>query len=69
MDENLLGLCKFRKAMLSIGVVGVGHLGKIHLKLLLEIDRSHVAGFYDANEEHAAEVSKDFGVEALATYE
>jgi predicted dehydrogenase len=55
--------------MLSIGVVGVGHLGKIHLKLLLEIDRYHVAGFYDSNDEHAAEIAEEFGIEAFATYE
>jgi len=55
--------------MLSIGVVGVGHLGKIHLKLLLEIDRYHVAGFYDASPETAAAVEAELGVTAFASYE
>ena len=55
--------------MLSIGVVGVGHLGKIHLKLLQEIDHYHVAGFYDASHEVAAAVEKETGVKAFETYE
>ncbi len=55
--------------MLSIGVVGVGHLGKIHLKLLQEIDHYHVAGFYDASPEVAAAVEKETGVKAFETYE
>ena len=34
--------------MLKIGVIGAGHLGKIHLKLLLELkDTFEVIGFYD----------------------
>ncbi|MEX1187936.1 MAG: Gfo/Idh/MocA family oxidoreductase [Bacteroidia bacterium] len=55
--------------MLSIGVVGVGHLGKIHLKLLKEIDHYHVAGFYDVSPEVAAAVEKETGIKAFETYE
>jgi len=55
--------------MLSIGVVGVGHLGKIHLKLLQEIDHYHVAGFFDSSPEVAAAVEKETGVKAFETYE
>ena len=35
--------------MIRIGLVGVGHLGKIHLKLLQESDTFELAGIYDAD--------------------
>jgi predicted dehydrogenase len=33
--------------MLKIGLIGAGHLGKIHLKLLKELPMWEVVGFYD----------------------
>lgn len=48
--------------MLRIGVIGAGHLGKIHLRLLKEIKSADVVGFYDHNSDHAAEVEKQFGI-------
>lgn len=50
--------------MLKIGVLGAGHLGKIHLKLLKEIDDFELIGFYEKNKKRAAEVSKEFGIKA-----
>jgi predicted dehydrogenase len=45
--------------MLKIGVIGAGHLGKIHLKCINEIPDYQLKGFYDADPEvakmHAAE--------------
>lgn len=35
------------KKPLHIGVLGAGHLGKIHLRLLAESPRYHLVGFYD----------------------
>lgn len=55
--------------MLSIGVVGLGHLGKIHLKLLQEIDHYHVAGFYDSSKEVAQQVEKETGAKAYESFE
>ena len=46
----------------KIGVLGAGHLGKIHLRLLKEIEGYEVIGFYDPNMELAALVSAEFGV-------
>lgn len=48
--------------MLKIGLLGVGHLGKIHLKLLKEIEGVEVVGFYDPDEEVAARVADEFKV-------
>lgn len=43
--------------MLKIGVLGAGHLGKIHLKCLRELsDLYEIAGYYDPNEQIAEEV-------------
>ena len=39
------------KEQLTIGVLGAGHLGKIHLRLLNESDRFTLVGFYDPDRE------------------
>ncbi|HEY0262470.1 MAG TPA: Gfo/Idh/MocA family oxidoreductase [Chitinophagales bacterium] len=49
----------------KIGLLGAGHLGKIHLKLLQEIDGYEVVGFYDTDETVAKNVSEQFGVKAF----
>ncbi len=48
--------------MLRIGVLGAGHLGKIHLKCIRGIDDYELVGFYDPNQETAAAVEKEFGL-------
>ncbi len=48
--------------MLKIGVLGTGHLGKIHLRLLKEIEAFELIGFYDLDEEVATKVSEEIGV-------
>ena len=47
--------------MLKAGVLGAGHLGKIHLKLLQQSSRYELIGFYDANESYARELESDLG--------
>lgn len=49
--------------MLRIGVLGAGHLGKIHIRLLLELTNEYsVVGFYDPNDTNAAAVEEQFGL-------
>ena len=48
--------------MLKTGIIGAGHLGKIHIKLLKEIAGIELIGFYDNNEENSKNVSKEFNV-------
>jgi predicted dehydrogenase len=49
--------------MLRIGVLGAGHLGKIHIRLLLELTNEFsVVGFYDPNDANAAAVEEQFGL-------
>lgn len=56
--------------MLKIGVVGAGHLGKIHIRLLLELsDKFEFVGFYDQHKENAQKVSEEFGITAFDTLE
>ena len=53
--------------MIKIGVLGAGHLGKIHIRLLKEIDKFQLVGFYDANPESAKLVENEFGIKSFAT--
>ena len=53
--------------MLKIGVLGAGHLGKIHLKLANQSDKYDLVGFYDANKENAKQVADEFGYKAFDT--
>ena len=54
---------------MKIGIVGVGHLGKIHLKLALASNKYEVVGFFDADPKNAAQVEKDFGVSRYDSFE
>lgn len=47
--------------MLNAGVLGAGHLGKIHLRLLNQSDKYNLIGFYDADPENAKKVVEEFG--------
>lgn len=51
--------------MLKAGVIGAGHLGKIHLKLLQQSEQWELVGFYDANPEAAAAITQEFGYTAF----
>jgi len=55
--------------MLKVGVVGVGHLGKIHLKILLGLKQVKVVGFYDVDKNTAEEIASEFGVTDFPTVE
>lgn len=50
--------------MLKIGVLGAGHLGKIHIKLIQQIEDYELVGFYDADKVTAEKVAVEFGVKA-----
>ncbi|WP_446051621.1 Gfo/Idh/MocA family protein [Zobellia laminariae] len=47
--------------MLRVGVLGAGHLGKIHLRLLNESDKYELVGFYDADAINGKKVADEFG--------
>ncbi|WP_100612427.1 Gfo/Idh/MocA family protein [Confluentibacter lentus] len=47
--------------MLKVGVLGAGHLGKIHLRLLKQSEKFNLVGFYDADEANGKRVETEFG--------
>ncbi|XCF05391.1 Gfo/Idh/MocA family oxidoreductase [Tamlana crocina] len=47
--------------MLKAGVLGAGHLGKIHLRLLKQSEKYELVGFYDADEAHGKKIEAEFG--------
>ncbi len=47
---------------LNIGVVGTGHLGKLHTKMFKEIENCNLVGINDSNIEQANKVGEEFGV-------
>ncbi|MGX9984868.1 Gfo/Idh/MocA family protein [Chryseobacterium sp. POL2] len=47
--------------MLKAGLVGAGHLGKIHLKLLNQSEKYHLVGFYDSDTENGKKLEAEFG--------
>lgn len=56
--------------MLKIGVLGTGHLGKIHLKCIqLAKDAYELVGFYDPNDEAAQRAIESYGVQRFDTLE
>ncbi|MFT4831944.1 MAG: putative dehydrogenase [Psychroserpens sp.] len=47
--------------MLKVGVLGAGHLGKIHLRLLNESQKYELVGFYDPDAINGQKVANEFG--------
>lgn len=52
--------------MLKIGILGAGHLGKIHIKCIQETKEYKLMGFYDPDESVSTQVEKDFGISAFS---
>jgi len=48
--------------MLKIGVLGAGHLGKIHLKCIKEIADYDLVGFYDPDTVNADKIESEYGI-------
>ncbi|MEM9259711.1 MAG: Gfo/Idh/MocA family oxidoreductase, partial [Bacteroidota bacterium] len=73
-DAKLTNGLKYQKTklplylccMLKMGLLGVGHLGKIHLKCI-RLAKAHydLVGFYDADPEMARRVADEFHVKAF----
>ena len=54
---------------LKIGVIGTGHLGKLHTKLLKTIGECELIGVYDLEKEKAKEAAAEFEVKAFEELE
>ena len=55
--------------MLKAGVLGAGHLGKIHLKLLQQSENYELVGFYDASPDVRKKIQEEFGYIAFDSEE
>jgi len=55
--------------MLKIGLIGVGHLGRIHLEQLLKIPEYQLTGIFDVSKEKVDQAIKDFGITAFKSLE
>jgi len=53
--------------IVRIGIFGVGHLGKIHVKLLKEIPGYEVVGFYDPDDANSKKAMDEFGLKRFET--
>ena len=55
--------------MLKIGVLGAGHLGKIHIKCIKDIPDYELVGFYDALPDNAKAVAEEHNIQNFETIE
>ena len=55
--------------MLKAGLVGAGHLGKIHLKLLQQSDRYELVGFHDKDIENGRKLEAEFGYKFFENFD
>ena len=53
--------------MLKIGVLGAGHLGKIHLNILKDLPDFELVGFYDPDEQKSLEAVEKFGIKRYSS--
>jgi len=55
--------------MLKVGVIGAGHLGKIHLRLLQASEKYELVGFFENDSKTATDVEKEFGYKKFDSYD
>lgn len=53
-------------SLVRIGVLGAGHLGRIHIQQLLTLEAFEVVGFYDPSLERQQAIVDEFGVHAFS---
>lgn len=50
---------------IKVGVIGTGHLGRIHAKLWNENTNAELVGIFDANPDRNIEISNEFNIKAF----
>ena len=55
--------------MIKIGVLGAGHLGRIHIRLLNQLEEFELLGFYDPSDENAQKTIDEFGIKRFNSEE
>ncbi len=49
-----------------LGIIGVGHLGRFHVRVCKNISSIEIAGIYDIDKERREKISAEFGVRAFS---
>ena len=62
LKVRVVSLGKEYIAMLKVGILGVGHLGKFHLNNWLEIKGVEVIGFFDPSDDNALAVVEKYKI-------
>jgi predicted dehydrogenase len=65
--EKSIFVANQKRIMIKIGVLGAGHLGKIHIRLLKEISQYEFVGFYDPDDNNAQAAASEFGITRFHT--
>ncbi len=52
-----------------IGVIGTGHIGRLHARILSEVAAGEFCCVYDNNVEAASEVARTYGIRAATSFE
>jgi predicted dehydrogenase len=50
---------------LSVGVIGVGHLGKLHTKMFKQMGNCNLVGVYDSNPDQAKLIANEFVIQSF----
>jgi predicted dehydrogenase len=54
---------------LKVGVIGTGHLGKLHTKIFKSVKNCELVGIYDSNSRQVKSVSEEFDIPASESLE
>ena len=49
---------------MKVGIIGTGHLGKIHIKVVSQIPEFKLIGFFDNNKDVAKNISDEFNIKS-----
>lgn len=60
-NKKIVSLKNNFRTMINAGLVGAGHLGRIHLKLLNQSEKYNLIGFHDINPEIGKKIEEEFG--------
>jgi len=54
---------------LKVGVIGTGHLGKLHIKMFKQTDNCELVGIYDSDPQQSENAGKEFNVNIFESQE
>jgi predicted dehydrogenase len=54
---------------IKVGIIGVGHLGRLHANLYREIETADIIGIYDIDREKARKIGNELGLTPFSEFE